>query len=101
MSVGCTLPRGPWFPSEAYLCTVGSYTPWISFPTPDYLPQYVSFFLIDTLTVLGNWFERVPASWGKLATGVALDATIALPLIALTGQAALRRWSLTMVDLHR
>jgi hypothetical protein len=72
----------------------GSYTPWLGFPTPAYLPQYVSF-LIGTLAARGNWFERVPALWGKVAAGIAIVATIAPLPIALTGEASFHPWSLT------
>jgi glucan biosynthesis protein C len=64
---------------------LGMSIPIFGFPTPAYLPQYLSFFILGTLAFRRNWFRTIPNSMGKVGFGVALIATILLLPLALSG----------------
>jgi Acyltransferase family len=64
---------------------LGMSIPVLGFPTPAYLPQYLSFFILGTIAFRRNWFRTIPNSMGKVGFGVALVATILLLPLALSG----------------
>ena len=67
---------------------IGASTPVLGFPTPAYLPQYLSFFILGAVAFRRDWFRTIPSSMGKVGLGVALAATILLFPLALSGQSA-------------
>jgi len=67
---------------------LGAYTPILGFPTPAYLPQYLSFFLLGVIAFRRDWLRTIPGSMGKVGFGVALLATILLLPLALSGKTA-------------
>jgi peptidoglycan/LPS O-acetylase OafA/YrhL len=64
---------------------MGMSVPILGFPTPAYIPQYLSFFILGTLAFRRDWFRTIPNSMGKVGFGVALIATIILLPLALSG----------------
>jgi surface polysaccharide O-acyltransferase-like enzyme len=66
---------------------MGMSVPILGFPTPAYIPQYLSFFILGTLAFRRDWFRTIPNSMGKVGFGVALIATIILLPLALSGGA--------------
>lgn len=64
---------------------VGMLVPVIDFPTPAYLPQYVSLFVVGLIASRRDWFSNIPDSIGKAGFGMALGATmIFFPLTLIT-----------------
>lgn len=64
---------------------LGASVPVLGFPTPAYLPQYLSFFILGAVASRRNWLRNVPSSMGKVGLAVALGATILLFPLALSG----------------
>jgi glucan biosynthesis protein C len=61
---------------------VGMFIPFLGFPSPAYLPQYLSFFILGVIAFRRDWFRTIPNAMGKVGFGVALVATILLlPLV--------------------
>jgi glucan biosynthesis protein C len=57
----------------------------LGFPTPAYLPQYLSFFILGAVAFRRDWLRAVPSSMGKVGVGAALGATLILFPLALLG----------------
>jgi len=66
---------------------LGMFLPILGLPTPAYLPQYLSFFILGIIAFRRDWFRTIPNSMGKVGFGVALGATILLLPMALGGGA--------------
>jgi glucans biosynthesis protein C len=67
---------------------IGVTTPVLGFPTPSYIPQYLSFFVLGTIAYRNNWLRAIPGSMGKVGLGVSLAVTLVLfPLAVLLGKA--------------
>lgn len=50
---------------------------------PSNFPQYIGLFLVGLLATRHSWFQRIPASMGKVGLGVALGSTLILFIPAL------------------
>jgi surface polysaccharide O-acyltransferase-like enzyme len=59
--------------------------PILGFPSPGYLPQYLSFFLIGMLAFQRDWLRSIPGSLGQLGFVLAMLATVILLPAALIG----------------
>ncbi|AET67468.1 hypothetical protein Desor_1833 [Desulfosporosinus orientis DSM 765] len=59
--------------------------PILGFPSPGYLPQYLSFFLIGILAFRRDWLRSIPGSLGQLGFVLAILATVILLPVALIG----------------
>ncbi|MEW9552747.1 acyltransferase family protein [Nonomuraea sp. NPDC050783] len=75
----------------------GSYWPVAGLPTPDYLPQYVSMFVLGCVAHRRGWFGTLPARAALAGFGAAGVATAALMPVAYGGsgplaQAAICLW---------
>ncbi|TGE33155.1 acyltransferase family protein [Desulfosporosinus sp. Sb-LF] len=57
----------------------------LGFPSLDYLPQYLSFFLIGMLAFRWDWLRSIPGSLGQLGFVLAVLATVILFPVALIG----------------
>jgi surface polysaccharide O-acyltransferase-like enzyme len=66
---------------------VGMFLPVLGLPTPAYLPQYLSFFILGVIAFRRDWFRTIPNAMGMVGFGVALVATILLLPLALNGGA--------------
>ncbi|MFY7068229.1 acyltransferase family protein [Nocardiopsis changdeensis] len=53
------------------------YWPVLGLPSPNYLPQYVSLFVVGILAFRGNWATRLPGAAGWYGAGTALTALVA------------------------
>ena len=58
----------------------------LDFPTLAYLPQYISFFVIGTITYHNNWLRNIPSSMGKVGFIMAAVAGVFLFPLAFSGQ---------------
>jgi peptidoglycan/LPS O-acetylase OafA/YrhL len=67
---------------------IGFAVPVLGLPTPAYLPQYVSFFVLGAVAFRRDWFRTIPGSMGRVGLAVALAATVLLFLPALGGGSA-------------
>jgi glucan biosynthesis protein C len=67
---------------------MGMSIPILGLPTPAYLPQYLSFFILGAIAFRRNWFQTIPGSLGKTGFVAALLATIVLLPLALSGKTA-------------
>lgn len=66
----------------------GSYVPVIGLPTPDFLPQYVSMFVLGCVAYRRGWFEALPARAGRLGLVTAgVSSAVLLPPMILTSGA--------------
>jgi len=63
---------------------IGFALPVLGLPTPAYLPQYVSFFVLGLVAFRRDWFRTIPDSMGRVGLAVALAATVLLFLPALS-----------------
>lgn len=70
------------------LAPLATATPVLGFPTPAYIPQYLSFFVIGIVAARRGWFRTLPASKGVIGFIAAGVATLLLLPAALTGGAA-------------
>jgi glucan biosynthesis protein C len=66
---------------------LGAFLPILGLPTPAYLPQYLSFFILGVIAFRRDWLRTIPNAKGKVGFGVALVATILLLPMALGGGA--------------
>lgn len=57
----------------------------IDFPTADYLPQYVSFFVVGTVAYRRGWLQTTSARMGKAGLGLAVVATLVFLPLAVSG----------------
>lgn len=57
---------------------MGKSTPVLGFPTPGYIPQYLSFFVLGIAAYRRNWFYTIRNSMGNVGLAVAAGATILL-----------------------
>ncbi|MFD9946689.1 acyltransferase family protein [Nonomuraea sp. NPDC059023] len=67
---GLTLAVFAW----RFLVPVGQYWPVAGLPTPSYLPQYASMFVLGLIAQRRGWFETLPrsaAKYGFIAAGIA------------------------------
>ena len=64
---------------------MGKATPVLGFPTPGYLPQYLSLFVLGAIAYRHNWFQTIRNSMGKVGYAVAVGATILLFPVATGG----------------
>jgi len=64
---------------------MGKSTPVLGFPTPGYLPQYLSLFVLGAVAYRRNWFQTIRDSMGKVGFAVALGATLLLFPLATGG----------------
>jgi hypothetical protein len=65
---------------------LGASVPVLAFPTPSYLPQDISFFILGIVAFRRDWLRTISRSMGRVGFAVALGATILLFPIALTGK---------------
>jgi len=63
---------------------MGATTPFLQFPTPSYLPQYLSFFIFGIVAYRRDWFRTIPDSMGYVGFGMALAAAVLLFPLALS-----------------
>jgi surface polysaccharide O-acyltransferase-like enzyme len=63
---------------------LGFSVPILGLPTPGYLPQYVSFFVLGAIAFRRNWFRTIPGSMGKVGLVMAIVATVVLFPLALS-----------------
>jgi surface polysaccharide O-acyltransferase-like enzyme len=59
--------------------------PILGFPSPGYLPQYLSFFLIGIFAFRRDWLRSIPGSLGQLGFVLSMLATVILFPAALIG----------------
>jgi surface polysaccharide O-acyltransferase-like enzyme len=59
--------------------------PVIDFPTGDYLPQYVGFFVVGAVACRRGWISAVTARTGWAGLGLAVGATLVFLPLALAG----------------
>ena len=64
---------------------MGKATPVLGFPTPGYIPQYLSLFVLGAVAYRHNWFQTIRNSMGKVGYAVAVGATILLFPLATGG----------------
>jgi surface polysaccharide O-acyltransferase-like enzyme len=64
---------------------VGFWVPVIDFPTSDYLPQYVSFFVLGTVAYRRGWLSATTARMGRVGFALAVGATLVFLPLALAG----------------
>jgi len=57
----------------------------LGFPSLFDLPQYLSFFIIGTVAVRGDWLLKMPSSTAKWVFGIALLASLTLLPLAILG----------------
>ncbi|MEE4418348.1 acyltransferase family protein [Streptomyces bugieae] len=68
----------------------GSYLPVLGLPTPSYLPQYASFFVIGVLAHRHGWPQTLSRVAGRVGFAVATVATLAyLPVVVTAGNGVL------------
>ncbi|MFG2074514.1 acyltransferase family protein [Nonomuraea maritima] len=69
------------------LVPTGTYVPVVGLPSAQYMPQYVSMFVLGCLAYRRGWFEALPARAARLGFGTALVSTVALipPALSTTG----------------
>ncbi len=65
---------------------MGKSTPVLGFPTPGYIPQYLSLFVLGVVAYRRNWFETIRNSMGNMGLAVAAGATILLFPLATGGK---------------
>ncbi|MEV0231437.1 acyltransferase family protein [Nonomuraea sp. NPDC050786] len=66
----------------------GTYVPVLGLPTPNFLPQYVSMFVLGCVAFRRGWFETLPARAGRLGLVAAgVSTAVLLPPTAMTGGA--------------
>ncbi|MCX6005867.1 MAG: acyltransferase family protein [Chloroflexi bacterium] len=63
---------------------MGKATPVLGFPTPGYIPQYLSLFVLGAVAYRHNWFQTIRNSMGIVGFVTALGATILLFPIAMS-----------------
>jgi peptidoglycan/LPS O-acetylase OafA/YrhL len=66
---------------------LGFSIPVLGLPTPAYLPQYVSFFVLGVVAYRRDWFRTIPGSMGRVGLAMAVVATVLLFPLALSGGA--------------
>ena len=64
---------------------IGFWVPVIDIPTSDYLPQYLTFFVVGTVAYRRGWFSAVTARLGGAGLGLAIGATLVFLPLALAG----------------
>jgi peptidoglycan/LPS O-acetylase OafA/YrhL len=64
---------------------LGFSIPVLGLPTPAYLPQYVSFFVLGVVAYRRDWFRTTPGSMGRVGLVMAVVATVLLFPLALSG----------------
>lgn len=64
----------------------GSYLPVLGLPTPDFLPQYASFFVLGVLAYRRGWAQSVSRVAGRVGWAVATAATLGYLPVVLTAQ---------------
>ncbi|MFG2207509.1 acyltransferase [Streptomyces sp. NPDC048638] len=69
-----------------FLVPDGSYVPFLGLPTPSYLPQYASFFVIGVLAHRHGWPGALSRRAGRVGFAVAAAATLAYLPVVLTAQ---------------
>lgn len=68
----------------------GTYVPFLGLPTPSFLPQYASFFVIGVLAHRHGWPQTLSRRVGRVGFVVATVATLAyLPVVITAGDGAL------------
>ncbi|MBH1934906.1 acyltransferase [Streptomyces sp. AV19] len=68
----------------------GSYLPVLGLPSPDYLPQYASFFALGAMAWRSGWAQSLSRRAGRIGFAVAGAATAAyVPVVVLSPQRAL------------
>ncbi|WP_049569771.1 acyltransferase family protein [Nonomuraea sp. SBT364] len=64
---------------------VGSYVPVLGLPTPYFLPQYVSMFVVGLVAYRRGWFESLPRRAGRAGFAVAgASSVVCLPVLGMT-----------------
>ncbi|MFG1702074.1 acyltransferase family protein [Nonomuraea sp. M3C6] len=56
----------------------GTYVPVLGLPSPDFLPQYASMFVLGCVAFRRGWFESLPARAGRLGLVAATGSTLVL-----------------------
>ncbi|UKY52058.1 acyltransferase family protein [Streptomyces inhibens] len=65
-----------------FLVPGGSYLPFLGLPTPSFLPQYASFFVLGVFAYRHGWPQTLSRVAGRVGWAVALVATLAyLPVV--------------------
>jgi glucans biosynthesis protein C len=64
---------------------LGTSTPVLGFPSPAYLPQYISLFILGIIAYRNNWLRSIQYKAGIIWFAVALAAAVLLLPLALTG----------------
>lgn len=72
-TVGLALATYLW----RWVVPVGSYVPVLGLPTPGYLPQYASFFVVGVLAYRRGWAQGLSRTAGRVGFGVAAAVTVA------------------------
>ncbi len=67
---------------------VGQYWPIVGLPTPAYLPQYASLFVVGLLACRRGWAQALPVSAGWFAVMQALIASVAVVPVAMWARSA-------------
>ncbi|MEV4112489.1 acyltransferase family protein [Nonomuraea sp. NPDC049695] len=66
----------------------GTYVPVLGLPTPNFLPQYVSMFVLGCVAFRRGWFETLPARAGRLGLVAAgVSTAVLLPPAVMTSGA--------------
>ena len=68
---------------------IGTYFRPLDLPTPYYIPQYLSFFIIGIVAYRNDWLKAMSRSMGWIGLGTALAVTVVLFPLALTGRVSL------------
>jgi glucan biosynthesis protein C len=64
---------------------IGTWVPVIDFPTSDYLPEYVGFFVVGVMAYRNGWLDSVTDRMGRAGFGMAIGATVLFLPPALAG----------------
>ncbi|GAU65074.1 acyltransferase [Streptomyces sp. NBRC 110611] len=59
-----------------FLVPTGTYVPFLGLPTPNFLPQYASFFVIGVLAFRRGWPQTLSRAAGRTGFAVAAGATL-------------------------